>query len=681
MMFKFYAAVCFILIGQVLFGQNYCQQDVDPKALKLYEKGSNKKKYDKSQRLQFLREAIEIQDDYADANFLLAIERIKTARAEGSSFKTALRNLEIVAQVCPNYHADVYYYIGAIYMGQQQYAEAIKYQEKFIKFQSEDETRFPKDYLRKIDETKEDYAFAKFYADSYANPVLFNPEKVLHLSTAEADEYLPIIAPDNEAMYFTRKSQIIEQVKTSLIASDKPREKEEFVKSNYSQGIFDLGQAMEAPFNTNPAINYGGASISIDNKEIILTICKMANIPNYGLYKNCDLYSTAYVFAFHEELKMDMWYWTEPKNLGENVNTLAGWESQPSLSGDGKTLFYASIREGTEGIDIFYTERQEDGSWGKAKPVGAPINTPYNDKSPFIHSDSQTLYYATEGNIGFGGYDIFMSKKSEDGTWSTPKNLGYPINSEDDEHGFIVATNGRDAYFSSDKVQSSSYGFDIYKFELYKEVRPEKVAFVKGSALDELGEPIKGATVKLKNSNSSKTEEFKVDENDGKYAGIIKIEENDKVVLSVETEEKTFNSRLVNTESNDDGTYEEVEVLVEKIESGKAFTLNDIYYATNSAEISEDSKLILNEFAEFLIENENIKVEIRGHTDNVGKVNDNVALSNDRAFSVMAYLQSKGVSKQRLSFKGFGPSMPIADNSSEKGRALNRRTEFFILSK
>jgi outer membrane protein OmpA-like peptidoglycan-associated protein len=350
-------------------------------------------------------------------------------------------------------------------------------------------------------------------------------------------------------------------------------------------------------------------------------------------------------------------------------------------------LYFASIREGNIGFDpnnptsdIYYSTKDEKGNWSKAKNLGPKINTPGNEKSPFIHSDSQTLYFSSDGHLGIGGYDIFFSK-FRDGDWMTPINIGYPINTKNNDLGFVVNTQGTKAYFASNKLNGKG-GWDIYAIDLYKEARPEKVFLVKGQLIDDDGNALADAKLEVKNTRTEEVSEGVVDAETGHYAVAVTAKnENDDFLMVVKKEDYSFSSTLIEPTEE---TFEkpiEVNFEVKPIEAGKSVQINDIYYATASYEINAKSYAVLNEFADFLKTNSTVKVEIRGHTDNIGSAQTNITLSNQRAKAVYDYLLSKGVPKSNISYKGYGPNMPIADNRTEAGRAKNRRTEFYILSK
>ncbi|MFB6306068.1 MAG: OmpA family protein, partial [Flavobacteriales bacterium] len=434
-----------------------------------------------------------------------------------------------------------------------------------------------------------------------------------------------------------------------------------------------------------------------DNRKMFITICKQGK----RNYKNCDIYKTTYE-KFEEKRSGKVYYqWSEFENLGKKLNGPKSWEAQPSLSGNGKRLYFATARKNSRGMDIYVTEKDSNGKWKKAKSVSDKINTDEHEKTPFIHSDSRTLYFASNGKRGAGGYDLYFARYSPDSGWTEPKNIGYPINTENDEVGLIVSANGNKAYFASNRIGNTS-NYDVFKFDLPKKAKPKTIKLIKGTVRNEKGEAVTDAEVEIKNIDNKDVEKIQVSNEDGSYAAVVRAEEGDDVIMNVKKDGYTFQSSMINTgekEEKGEGENEkeqekaanksnnkndvvvEEKVEMQEMEKNKPFEINDIYYATNSAELKEDSKYILDEFIDYLKENKSLKIAIHGHTDNVGSKDDNKALSADRAFTVMEYLNNNGVPSNRLEFKGFGESKPVASNDNPKGRAENRRTEFVVLSK
>ena len=669
-----------------------CPEVTDKKTVKYFQIGTDKKKYRKQERVDALRKAIDLEPDYMDARFALAQELIKTARVNGTSYKGAEKHLMHIVNNCPEFHYEPYYLLGAIALGRNEYTPAVKYYEKYFAMTAEQEV-YTDDEDKEYIEARLDYEYAKFFHDAFANPVPFDPKPVPNVASKD-DEYLPLISPDNEMMLYTRRYTKKGPSMGTSVTSDKQTFFERFTRSYYRDGKFVPGESLPFPFNEKDGENYGGATVSVDNKHIYLTICKPAvRKVSYTKFMNCDLYVSDYVFAFNEQTGREEWHWTPLKNMGPNINTPEGWEAQPSLSGDGQTLYFASAREGSKGIDIYKSERDANGEWAPCQALNETINTEYNEKTPFIHSDSETLYFSSDGHLGFGGYDVFYARKDDNKQWEKPKNIGHPINTKNDEHGFIVSTDGKQVYFGSDAVGGTLGGLDILSFRLYKEARPEEVVLLKGKITDNKGNTIKESRIEVKNMKTNEVTTIKVDENDGNYAAVVTVKKDEDLVVNVKAEGKAFKARLITArdtelEEEDDvnaldnsETVLKLDAELEEVEVGKPYRLNDIYYKTNSAELNEKSLFILDQFMEFLKENPNMRVGIYGHTDNVGSPSDNLALSTDRAFSVMAYLQEKGLSAKRLTFKGYGEEKPVASNATDEGRAKNRRTEFVILSK
>jgi outer membrane protein OmpA-like peptidoglycan-associated protein len=369
--------------------------------------------------------------------------------------------------------------------------------------------------------------------------------------------------------------------------------------------------------------------------------------------------------------------WSPLKNMGSGINTKDGWEAQPSLSADGNTLFYTVARPNSKDNDIYVVERNTDGTWGVARPFDE-INTAGKDKSPFLHQDSETLYFVSstsEKRKGVGGLDIFYTRK-ENGKWTEPKNIGYPINSKEDEIGLFISTDGKIAYYSS----RMSGNWDIYSFELYEAARPKEVSILKGQLTGENGEPITDATLEIAYALSDQVTKVNVNGDDGKYAAIVKIDTKQDVMVTVKKEGYAFDSKLIKKDAFEKGEIQltNIDLTVKELKVGDSYTINDILYATNSSVLTDESKFILKSFARFLKENPKIQLLIQGHTDDIGEDKQNMTLSENRAKGVRDYLISLGIESSRLSSKGYGELSPKVENDSDENRAINRRTDFSI---
>ncbi|MCF0207247.1 MAG: OmpA family protein [Bacteroidales bacterium] len=650
------------------FETEFCNDIDDKKLIKSYHKGVQLLMDGKSKEAEeVFAKILDEEPDFTEAWVASSeinydkYEKATDSKSQNNYYARYVKCLEKVAELCPSYqNYEVCYTLGKIFFKHDKLDAAKKHLSTYIANTPKD-NKYNKDAANTVN-------YITQYQNLINNPVPFEPVIVEGVSSTY-DDYLPLISPDGSMAFFTKR-----YMKKEVQSIYGDRYVEEFTVSNASDEeglVFTPGKPLPYPFNTGK--NQGAASISIDNKTLYITICEFAG----ANYENCDIYVSN---RTGDE-------WSELKSLGPNINGYNSWESQPSISADGKTLYFASIREENIGFDpenptsdIYYSTKDENGNWSKAKNLGPKINTPGNEKSPFIHSDSQTLYFSSDGHLGIGGYDIFFSK-FRNGDWTTPTNIGYPINTKNNDLGFVVNTQGTKAYFASNKLTGKG-GWDIYAINLYKEARPESVFLIKGQLVDDNGMSLSNARLEVKNTRTEEVSEGIVDSETGNYAVAVSVpNKEDDFLMVVKKEDYSFSSTLIEPTEETFSKPIEVNFEVKPIEQGKSVEINDIYYATASYEINQKSYAVLNEFAEFLKENGSIKVEIRGHTDNIGSAQTNINLSNQRAKAVYDYLITKGVSESKISYKGYGPNMPIADNRTEAGRAKNRRTEFYILSK
>ncbi len=459
------------------------------------------------------------------------------------SYKKAEEMFQEALNHCADYNANCSYYLGVINFHQEEKTEAIKWFKIFKNFKHSDPKRYPDDYSKKLNDVNEIIKELEEEVELDNNKVPFAPSSVRNVSTVESDEYFPMISPDNELMFYTRK------VEVSNLGDLKTKQEEQFTYSlrpNIST-FFDKGVPFKTPFNDGRFASYGAATMSVDNKELIFCACKNEKIlagSNAGQnYLNCDLYRTEYE---RTGTGGNDFIWTNLENMGPNINTDSGWEGQPTLSADGNTMYFTAMRPTTQDNDIYFVERAKDGKWGVAKPFDV-INTPGKDKSPFLHQDSESLYFVStcsETRKGAGGLDIFYIRKI-DGVWSKPKNIGFPINSPEDELGIFVSTNGELAYYSS----RLGGNWNIYSFELYEEARPSAVTIMKGTLNDENGKPIAGASIEIAyGGGSTEKSSVKVNGNDGKYAVVVKNPTKQDVMVTVKKEGYAFDSKLITKE-------------------------------------------------------------------------------------------------------------------------------------
>ena len=495
------------------------------------------------------------------------------------------------------------------------------------------------------------------------NPVDFKPINLGKNINSEYNEYLPAISADEQTLIFTR---LIETGKRYYDGSKEMQE--DFFISKNNNNNFTLAKAIGEPLNSNG--NEGAQSLSADGRTLFFTSCEYERGKSYHgkSYGSCD------IFVSHKIGKN----WSQPKNLGATVNSKY-WESQPSFSADGKTLYFASDRPGGKGkIDIWKTQLNEDNTWNKPINLGDSINTKEQDQSPFIHYDNKTLYFASNGHIGMGKTDLFMAKIDSSQKITEVKNLGYPINTWDEEVGLCINASGENAYFASSK-KSEFGGLDLYTFKLPEKIKPNKVTYVKGFVYDAENIDKLEAKIKLINLSSNKeVAQSMSDKETGEF--LVCLPEGNDYAFNVSKKGYLFYSETFSLSRTSDSlkTYH-FDIPLSPIRKGRKTILKNIFFNTNSYELQNKSYVELEKLLQFIQSNKNIKIEISGHTDNTGNENHNKQLSLNRAKSVYDYLIEKGISASRLSYKGYGSSMPIDKNNTEKGKQKNRRTEFKVI--
>ena len=548
-------------------------------------------------------------------------------------------------ELCPNRFPLLYYLLGEINYKRKLYQTSEIYLEKCLSIGIEEKYKV---------NAEKYYNRAKIISDIISNPVLFEPQTVKGVSTNH-DEYLPILSPDQEIMFYTRRSEKNE------IGSLTKSNSEDFMFSMEDSSNFNSGFLMPFPFNRNN--NEGGASITIENNTLYFTVCSKTS----SGYNNCDLF-----YSFKHGNK-----WSKIKSFNKQINGVDSWESQPSVSVDGNSIIFASDRKGGFGeSDLYITSKKNNGDWTRPNNLGENINTKMNEKSPFLHTDNETIFFSSNQFPSIGGYDIFFSRKDSSGVWQKPQNIGYPINTVADELGLFVSTDGQKAYFASNQLNGVG-GWDLYSFNLYDEAKPKKVFFLKGELKDKNNQLIDDARIELKNIRTKEKKIINVQ--NGKYITAFTIEEPDDFLLTINKKGYAFNSKYLSSSNDIFSSPSKIDFNIEKLKNGYAYRLENIYFATNSFTLSNVSKEILIAFLDYLKINNRLKVIICGHTDDVGTKNDNLLLSKNRAKSVYSFLIENGTKKNRIDYKGFGEEKPITSNETEEGRAKNRRTEFVIL--
>jgi len=506
-----------------------------------------------------------------------------------------------------------------------------------------------------VPETNALYNSIKIAIKLVDHPVEFNP-KMMSLAINSNDlEYLPSLTADEETIVFTRRSNTIASDENFYISFLKDTT---WTKAEYFSEI-------------NTPSNEGAICISADGKTIVF-----AGDEDMNGYGNFDLWI----------VQKDGHKWGKLENLGLNINT-PYWESQPSLSTNGKELYFASKRPGGFGeIDIYKTELI-NGQWTKATPLDSTINTKGKEQSPFIHHDGYTLYFSSDKHPGLGKEDLFFSKR-KNGSWTKPENLGYPINTHKTEANLVVSTGGETAYFASDRNQKNT-GLDIYSFKLPASKQPEKLTYFKGIIKNAINLKPLIANVELINlADTSDVISTKSDSYNGTF--LITLKAGIDYMCNINKQGYLFYSDHFTFTSNAEGKpyikeiflqpiIEEVKLNAINIKTPKPIVLNNIFFESGKAELLNASTIELNRLVVLLNDNATLKIKINGHTDNVGSKEDNLLLSQKRAKAVVDYLAKAGINYSRLSYEGFGESMPLNIENTTAAKALNRRTEFEVI--
>jgi len=621
--------------------------------------------------LFFVQSSLFAQEKYTSSNTraIGAYER-STVYLGQKLYNTALKDLQIALSIDPNF-LEAHYRMGDILKVLGRYEEAKTSYLKVIEqpntfkninfslaecyaFQANYDSAYP---LFQIYTNTPDLSdnrkktLAKYLRDcefsieAVQQPVPYDPINLGPSINTQYQEYLPAITADDQTIIFTRRANT-----------------EDFFIAQKNEDSWNPSLPLSSAINT-PG-NEGAQCISPDGQYLFFAGCGRAD----GLGK-CDIY---YAKKVGDK-------WSSPQNLGMPINSQY-WESQPTISADGKTLYFVSDRKGGYGsYDIYKSTYIGAGKWSTPLNLGPNINTAGEEFSPFIHADNQTLYFCSDGWPGFGEKDIFFSKKAINGLWQKPNNLGYPINTPKEESSLFISNDGKQAYFASDNLKGYG-GLDLYSFELYEAGRPEKVTYVKGTVFDNQTKEVLAAQVEIIGLQNFDTVYQSVcNASSGEF--LASLPEGKTYALNVSMDGYLFYSgQFILSNKNNIEPFNLL-IPLDPIAIGEKVALKNIFFESNSFQLKNESKYELLKLSEFLIGNQQIKIEIGGHTDYIGDDKTNVLLSSNRAKSVFDYLLKLSVSSQQLVYKGYGKSQPIESNNTEQGRANNRRTEIKIIAK
>ncbi len=627
------------------------RSDIDPRA-KEYQRSAEQYLYeqDYESAIPLLKKAISRDSSYAKSYITLANIHFRrdSHRLRRQTLKTLIRER-------PDFPGP-YFELGSDYYANGYYRKAYETFGKFLEFDKPDEKYLA--LARKRRDT------ALFRAQQKANPVSFDPTNLGDAINTSFSEYWPVMTTDRQTMYFTRRLEKDADEKQQL---RKRRRRGRFNEEIYVSKRNEDGwsKAKKPAGKLNSARNEGAITIAPNGKYIIFTGCQWGDTRG-----RCDLYMA----------KKRKGRWSTPQNLGRPVNTKAK-ETQPSISFDGQTLYFASDRgNSSRKLDIYRSQRQEDGSWGKPENLGKPINTDKTEQSPFIHADNKTLFFSSQGHMGMGGSDLFYARRKANGKFGEPQNLGYPINTRGEDIGLFVSSDGRTAYFASRKPEQGEGRLDLYRFQLPSKAQAQAVTYVKGKIEDAVTRQNLQAQVRIRNLSTGKVM-VRTQSAEGTGRFMLPLQSDHNYAVAVTRDGYLMHSENLSIKRYDSARPYNLDVELAPIKEGKQVELSNIFFEVDKHKLKSTSKAELSELAGFLEQNPNVVIEIQGHTDNQGSETYNQQLSEKRARAVYQHLVKKrGIDAKRLQYKGYGQTQPIASNQKEAGRAQNRRTTFEIIS-
>ncbi len=599
------------------------------KSLELFQQNNDKK------AIEFIHSAIRQDSQYLPPYLLLG--QIKEEAGEThQAIDNYLKGLS-------DNNAETawgYLKVGKLYMQLANYSEAKKTLSHFLTFRNQS--------TQNINSAKRQLQNCDFALHAIENPVNFDFQNMGEGVNSEWEEYLPSISADGKLFVITRRGPH----QNGVVSED-------FYQSELKNGSWTKAQNMGSSVNTHG--NEGAQCLAPNGNVLFFTACDRDD--GFG---RCDIY-----LSFKRNGK-----WSEARNIGPSINSKY-WDSQPTISPDGRELYFVSNRPGGYGnMDIWKSVLTEKGTFSTPINLGPTINTSSDEMSPFIHTDNQTLYFASNGHPGMGDFDLFMSRRSyPSADWQIPTNLGYPINTNGVENSLIVASDGKTAYFASDK---SGFGQeDIFWFYLPEQHQAQQVAYLNTKVYDaETKTPMKSsveivdlATGQVMISSFTYTQS-------GEFFTCLPA--NTQYALNVSKEGYLFHSENFSLDEQSALQALKLDIPLQRLDKGNSIVLNNIFFDTDAFTLKNESEVELNTLVDFMTNNALLEIEIEGHTDNVGSTIHNLTLSENRAKAVYNFLVENGIDAKRMSYQGFGASQPIASNETEEGRAENRRTAFRI---
>lgn len=592
-----------------------------------------------SEAIPFMEQAIK-----QDPNFMDAYLKLGQLYEFTRQFEPAIAAYRNAIRLQPDSPASgaAYQSLSTTLLRLGRYAEALPYLEKF-------QSMFPAGSVQ-AKRIERQLQSARFAQESVQHPQSVDPKPVSSVLQTTPSQYFPVLTADEQTLVFTAL---------------KPEGDEDLMTSTFNGETWSPPVSLASSINTPD--NEGTASLSADGRMLVFTACQGRK--GFG---SCDLYISRKTGK----------EWSAPENLGSTVNTRY-YESQPSLSADGRKLYFISDRPGGKGRrDIWRSDLDSEGNWREPVNIGEPINTAFNEASPFIHANGQSLFFASEGHVGLGGYDLFVSDSSGTG-WSNPTNLGYPINTSEDQASLFVAANGRRAYYSFEEQKDGvSQKSRLYTFDLPESLRErvKPVSYLKGIVADAKTKKPLAATVELVDLKSNQiVSRVQADTETGQYTAVLP--SGGEYALYVSVPGYLFKSLSFDFTQRTKGEGLSLSVPLEPAIAGETAkeTLNNLFFESGRYDLADKSRTELDRLAAFMKASPAVKIEISGHTDDKGEAAANLTLSQKRAQAVVSYLTQAGIEADRIRAVGYGKTRPIVPNTSEENRRLNRRIEWRIL--
>lgn len=491
----------------------------------------------------------------------------------------------------------------------------------------------------------------QFAEEAMKNPVDFKPTRLGSHINRFTYQYFPNVTADQRYFLYTGRD-------------GGPEADENLYICEREQDKWGMPESVSPMINTSH--NEGAGTISGDGKTLVFTSCDRPD--SYG---DCDLY-----ISYRQGNQ-----WSKPRNLGNIVNSNA-WDSQPALSADGRTLYFSSLRKnGSYGLeDIWVTRLQENGTWGSAINLGPNVNTAGKDMAPFIHASGTTLYFTSDGHVGMGGLDVYGAN-FENNAWSKPYNLGYPLNTYEDEGSVFISSNNSIGYYSRQLTNQSSgkKTIEIFEFDVPQAWKSkEATTYAKGRVFDAVTKkPVAGNVQLYDLASDELVQQVNSDAVNGEYTIILK--EGSQYAMYASADNYLLKSLNFDYLDKKDFNPLTLDIYLDPVKAGASIVLNNIFFGSAKYNLDPKSKTELKKMIAFMRRNPNIKVEVSGHTDDVGSDQANQELSEKRAQAVADFFTNNGVPRDRIRSAGYGETKPAVPNNSEANRQQNRRIEFRIL--